>query len=340
MSRRTSPGCVVDCGQPSTETDPPVTTAAARNGAALLRSGSTSVSSGGDGSGGDDPSVRLAVIDHDAALPQHGQSHLDVRLGGDRFAVVHDVDTAAVPGSGEQQGRDELARSGRVERDGPALDLAGPLDRERQCPRRTANLTPSVLSASRISLIGRSRARGSPSKSTRPSASAATAGTKRITVPARPQSTDAGPVKPCGTIRRPPPDSSMVVPIDVSAETISRVSRASSAPVTVDGPVGQCREQHRPVGDRLRAGHDDSRRTGEVANGASHGVSTDVVTAGATQPGVSLSACLAAFFRARPAPLRAIHARLGLPSVSTLARSSPPIIETFLKKCTCWLARC
>ena len=48
---------------------------------------------------------------------------------------------------------------------------------------------PSALSASSTVPIGRSRARGSPSKRTGPSASAAAGGTKRMTVPASPQST-------------------------------------------------------------------------------------------------------------------------------------------------------
>ena len=50
---------------------------------------------------------------------------------------------------------------------------------------------PSARSASSTVPIGRSRARGSPSKRTGPSASAATGGTKRMTVPASPQSTVA-----------------------------------------------------------------------------------------------------------------------------------------------------
>src|SRR6476469_6994453 len=41
MSRIASPACVVCCGHPGTVTRPPVTSAAARNGAALDRSGST-----------------------------------------------------------------------------------------------------------------------------------------------------------------------------------------------------------------------------------------------------------------------------------------------------------
>lgn len=51
-----------------------------------------------------------------------------------------------------------------------------------------STFTPSVRSASRMLVIGRMRACSSPSKWTGPLAKAATGGTKRITVPARPQS--------------------------------------------------------------------------------------------------------------------------------------------------------
>ena len=51
MSRNWSPGCVVCAGQPVTVTSPPVITAAARNGAALDRSGSIAVSSARMGPG-------------------------------------------------------------------------------------------------------------------------------------------------------------------------------------------------------------------------------------------------------------------------------------------------
>src|SRR3954451_16052384 len=84
--------------------------------------------------------------------------------------------------------------------------------------------------------IGRSRAYGSPSKATTPSASAATGGTNRITVPARPQSTFAGPLSEPGVTVTVVPLSLMPTPRAISADRISAVSRAASRPVKWDGP--------------------------------------------------------------------------------------------------------
>ena len=57
---------------------------------------------------------------------------------------------------------------------------------------------PRARSASSTGPIGRTRACASPSNVTGPSASAATGGRKRITVPARPQSTWAPPRRVAG----------------------------------------------------------------------------------------------------------------------------------------------
>ena len=62
--------------------------------------------------------------------------------------------------------------------------------------------TPSAPRASSTSPTGRVRMWGSPSKATGPSASPATGGTNRVTVPARPQSTATPPVSATG--RHPP----------------------------------------------------------------------------------------------------------------------------------------
>ena len=83
--------------------------------------------------------------------------------------------------------------------------------------------------------MGRLRAWASPSKSTGPSANAATGGTNRITVPARPQSTSAERSLP-GDTRMVSPSSSMAVPMARSAFSIRSVSRERSAPTIVDGP--------------------------------------------------------------------------------------------------------
>src|SRR5690242_6790159 len=95
--------------------------------------------------------------------------------------------------------------------------------------------TPSARSASRMTPIGRSRAYSSPSNATTPSASAATGGTNRITVPARPQSTSAGPLSEPGVTVTVVPLSLMPTPRDTSADRMREVSRAVSRPVRCDG---------------------------------------------------------------------------------------------------------
>ena len=79
-------------------------------------------------------------------------------------------------------------------------------------PRRVTS-TPRSPSAPSSGRIGRAYACSSPSKATGPSASTASGGTNRITVPARPQSTVPPPVKPAGGVtRHPSADSSMSTP--------------------------------------------------------------------------------------------------------------------------------
>ena len=71
------------------------------------------------------------------------------------------------------------------------------MELERQSVAR--DVAPSERSASSTVFIGRSLALGSPSNRTGPSASAAAGGTNRMTVPASPQSTSAGPRRTVGT---------------------------------------------------------------------------------------------------------------------------------------------
>ena len=108
-----SPACVVCGGQPATVTCPPVTRAAARNGAALDRSGSTA-------SPGRRPArarpARCPARRRRPSTPrvaQHLHGHLDVRREGTGGAVVADVTPSSKPGAGEQQPGDELATTPR-----------------------------------------------------------------------------------------------------------------------------------------------------------------------------------------------------------------------------------
>ncbi len=111
---------------------PPVTRPAARNGAAFDRSGSTCTSTARIADGQDPPAVDVGVVDVDAAQPQLLDGHVDVRERRDRLALVADVDALVVPGAGEQQRGDELARGGGVDGDPATADAAGADDGERQ----------------------------------------------------------------------------------------------------------------------------------------------------------------------------------------------------------------
>lgn len=102
-------------------------------------------------------------------------------------------------------------------------------------PRLSSSIrAPSTRSASITPFSGRSYERGSPSKRTGPSASAATGGRKRITVPALPTSTVAGPRSPEGITRQASPEpsgptpSSMPTPMARRAAAIRSVSRERS----------------------------------------------------------------------------------------------------------------
>ena len=141
--------------------------------------------------GSDPPAVGVGVVDRDAALAQHRDRHPDVGQRRHRLAVVADVDALVEAGAGQQQRRDELGGRAGVDLDRAAGHRAVPVDGERQ---RVA-LVVDAERPQRVSTsaTGRSRMWGSPSKPTCPVASAATGGRNRITVPASPQSTAAGP---------------------------------------------------------------------------------------------------------------------------------------------------
>ena len=124
-------------------------------------------------------------------------------------------------------------------------------------PRRAASTSPT----------GRLRMCGSPSKATSPSARAATGGTKRITVPARPQSTWAGPRSVPGLTC-----PVLAVGVDVGAHRAQRarhqrrVARAQR-PAYGARAVGERRQHQRPVGQRLAARQREGRGDGAVRPG-------------------------------------------------------------------------
>ena len=131
-SRMKSPPWVVYCGHPGTCTRPSVTSAAARNWAALDRSGSTCTSRALTSLGSTRQVCTLAVVDHDAGVAQRLDGHLDVRQARHRLAVVVHRDALVEAGAGEQQPGDELRGRRRVEGDGPAAHRPAAADGERQ----------------------------------------------------------------------------------------------------------------------------------------------------------------------------------------------------------------
>ena len=176
MSRIASPGWSVDPGQCGTVTAPPVTAAAARNGAALDRSGSIVSSCGAIGPGCDPPAVGLVVLDPDVPLAEHADGHLDVRPGGDGRTGVAQVEPAGQAGADHQQGTDELAGPRGIDGDRPRRRPGRPPVNGQPVRGPRSTVAPRAASASSSGAIGRAYACSSPSKCTGPSASRASGG--------------------------------------------------------------------------------------------------------------------------------------------------------------------
>ena len=123
-------------------------------------------------------------------------------------------------------------------------------------PRPPSSMTaPSSRSAARMGATGRWEARASPWNSTVAAVSAATGGTKRITVPALPTSTRVSPAGRPGATRQVPGAASGV---DAGAQRGQRPGHQQRVPGVQRagdgaGPVGERGEDQRPVGHGLRA---------------------------------------------------------------------------------------
>src|SRR5215217_8784220 len=124
--------------------------------------------------------------------------------------------------------------------------------------------------------MGRAYACWSPSNRTVPSAKAATGGTKRITVPARPQSIVPPALNDVGGVTcHWSALSSMRTPRVRNASLISWVSRASRPPVITDGPVASAAKINARFVSDLEAGRTTVAVIGAGASGAAHGRSPD-----------------------------------------------------------------
>ena len=136
--------------------------------------------------------------------------------------------------------------------------------------------TPSARSEEMVVCIGRLRAAASPSKVTSPVARVAIGGTKRITVPARPQLMVAGPSSGFGeTSRSPLLFWSMRVPSERSASIISAESR-------------ECSGEVRRVWSAARALRTSSRLVSDFEPGSGTVACSGAAATGAGQSGCSL----------------------------------------------------
>ena len=358
-SRSASPAWVVAAASRGTVTAPAGDQRpAARNGAALDRSGSISVVDGArSGPGATRQRFGLGVVDLDAVLAQHRDGHLDVRQRRHRLAVVAHVD-ALVEARRRPAAAPETNWLERRRVDGrpcpPRHARRRPRTVNGSAPRPSSSTaTPSVAqrrAAPRRS-AGCARA-GRRRRRPAPSASAATGGTNRITVPARPQSTvgAAGRTAPGVTIQSSPAVSTRGAERGQAAGHQLGVARAQR-PAYDGGAVGERGEHQRAVGQRLepgsghvgvapgpcatrgaargRAGH---RRS--VAERARRPASAQVGLGDAwPRAWPARRRCLASRRTSRPAR-RARQATPGLALGVDGGDSRPPSIETFLKKCT------
>ena len=195
--RMSSAGCTLVAGQPVMRT-----ASAADHGRRQERNGVRQVGfdlpvPGRDRAGAHPPAVGDGVVDVDAGLPQHHDRHRDVRRRRQRrTGVLH----------GQAVGERRRATAADRRRTATTPRRRWPRCRRRpiRCrapgtaDRRRRSRTPRPRSASSSGAMGRARACSSPSNSTAESASAASGGTKRNTVPARPQSTRASGPGRCG----------------------------------------------------------------------------------------------------------------------------------------------
>src|SRR5690554_4012110 len=129
-----------------------------------------------------------------------------------------------------------------------------------------------------VTCIGRRLAASSPSNATGPSASAATGGTNRMTVPARPQSMNVPPASSPGVMSRSGPNgpwlvSSMMTPRARNACTIRSVSRECRGERRIEVSFASADKTSSRFVSDLEPGSDSSAFRGADAVGAAHGPS-------------------------------------------------------------------
>src|SRR4051812_40943734 len=273
-----APGCVVTSGQSRTVTEPPVTRAAARKGAALERSGSTTTSRAPTGPG-------VTRQPRSAALTSTPCAR----------RVVTVMSTCGIEGTPPVRERSrpsskrapESSSPETICEDSPASTTTAPpctwpvpCTVKGALPRPPSSTsTPRSRRAPRRPALGRSRNRGSPSRRIGPVARAASGGRNRRTVPDSPASTSAGPCRGRGVTNQSgwvgEPSSSIRTPRDRRPAAISSESRARSGRTSRLGPSAiAARISSRAVID-LEPGSATTAATGAVRCGV---VQTGVTT--------------------------------------------------------------
>ncbi len=273
-------------GQSRTTTRPPVARAAAKNGAALERSGSTTRSR---------PISAPGVTRQTSfSPPSSGASTWPpalrimstvIRMCGSEGTVAPTLristpllKRAPESSSAEMNWEDEEASTSTW----PPSSAPAPCTISGNPPRPPSSIrAPRVRSASITPCCGRSWLRGSPSKCTGPSARVASGGRKRITVPALPTSTWAGP-RSCsaGMIRQAspppvPPDAALTVSSTVTPRArrpsaISCESRLRSGRRTQPGPSARAASTSARLVADFEPGMVTVASTAAVATGAGH----------------------------------------------------------------------
>ena len=273
-SRIASAACSEAGGQSRIVTEPPVTSAAARNGPALDRSGSTVKSPRFSRPGSTTQWSGRAPAPTSTDAPASRSIRTVISMcgsdgtgGPECRTSTPSVKRGAASSSPETSCEDPDASSVT----GPPGTLPVPCTVKGSAPRPPSSIdTPSVRSADSSAPIGRSRARGSPSNATAAGVSAATAGRNRMTVPALPTSTlTAAPGAGLpGWTPTSVPRSWMAQPRACSAPTAREVSRAFRTPRTTDGEsLRAARMRARLVID-FEPGSRSVARTGPCAAGA------------------------------------------------------------------------
>src|SRR5580693_7500064 len=273
-SRIASAGCSEFDGQSLTVTEPPVTSAAARNGPALDRSGSTLKSPRSSRPGRTRQKSGRSPAPTSTSAPASEIIRTVISMcgsdgtGGPTWCTSMPRSNRAAASSSPETSCDEAEASSVT---GPPRTAPDPWIVNGSAPRPPSSIdTPSSRRAASKAPIGRSRARGSPSNATEAGDSAVSAGRNRMVVPELPTSTltdEPGSMEPPETARS-VPYSSREQPRIRSAAIARDVSRAFRTPLSTAGESLSAASISARLEIDLEPGSRKVARTGPCAAGA------------------------------------------------------------------------